>query len=49
MSFEEKIAGMCLFGLICNESRKEQKNCLNEIRQNYGQRIARVVEDLLKV
>ena len=49
MSFEERIAGRCLFGLICNESRKEQADCLNEIRISYGRTVAKVVEDLLSV
>ncbi|MBN2160635.1 MAG: hypothetical protein JW807_14700 [Spirochaetes bacterium] len=48
MKIEEKIAGLCLYGFIRDESPAEQKRCMREIRLNYGTGIASVVRHHLK-
>jgi hypothetical protein len=48
MRTEEIIAGMCLYGFIKNEKPSEQARCLKEIKCNYGNAIAGIVEDFMK-
>ncbi len=44
MKFEEKIAGLCLFGYIRGVKSDERERCLRAIRAHYGPRIGRIVK-----
>ncbi len=48
MKPEEKIISMCLFGLICRESKTEQDRCLEVIQAKFGSRIASLVEGYIR-
>ncbi len=48
MKFEEKIAGMCLYGYIRGASKKEQELCLNKIEDKYGPGIKALVRKYLE-
>ncbi len=47
MNDNEQIITMCLFGIVRNQRGAERDACLKAIRENYGSRIAGMVQERL--